>query len=136
LTLVKHIEMAPKQRKKKLAPISGDGPKAPNAPPEPPDRDGWRAAIPSSARIYDYFPGGKDNYPAGRDAGDPVIAHLPNIREATQINRAFVRRAVRYLADRPQAVTARITTVRSVVAVVLSRPDMVGRKSIKWVHAL
>jgi S-adenosyl methyltransferase len=81
--------------------MSGDGLKVPNASLDPPDRDDWRTTfrpdIPSSARIYDYFLGGKDNYPADRDAGDQITAHLPNIREAAQINRAFVRRAVRYL---------------------------------------
>ncbi len=62
-------------------------------PEEPPDRDDWRIAfrpdIPSSARIYDYFLGGKDNYPADRDAADQITAYLPNIREAAQINRAL-----------------------------------------------
>jgi hypothetical protein len=79
----------------------GDGPRAPNGPPGPDDRDDWRTTfrpdIPSSARIYDYFLGGKDNYPADRDAADQITAYLPNIREAAHINRAFVRRAVRYL---------------------------------------
>jgi len=78
--------------------MSGDGPKVPNTSSEPPDRDDWRTTfrpdIPSSARIYDYFLGGKDNYPADRDAGDKIAAYLPNIREAAQINRAFVRRSV------------------------------------------
>jgi hypothetical protein len=81
--------------------MSGDGPNMPNASPDPPDHDDWRTTfrpdIPSSARIYDYFLGGKDNYPADRNAGDQITAYLPNIREAAQINRAFVRRAVRYL---------------------------------------
>ena len=83
--------------------MSGDGPKAPYASPEPPGRDDWRTTfrpdIPSSARIYDYFLGGKDNYPADRDAADQITTHLPNIREAARINRAFVRRAVRYLVN-------------------------------------
>src|SRR5580700_227785 len=83
--------------------MSGDGPKVPNASSEPPGRSDWRTTfrpdIPSSARIYDYFLGGKDNYPADRAAGDQITAYLPNIREAAQINRAFVRRAVRYLVN-------------------------------------
>jgi S-adenosyl methyltransferase len=95
--------MARKTTRGKLALMSGDGPKAPNALPDPPGRDDWRTTfrpdIPSSARIYDYFLGGKDNYPADRDAGDQITAYLPNIREAAQINRAFVRRAVRYLVN-------------------------------------
>jgi hypothetical protein len=95
--------MARKTTRGKLTLMSGDGPEVPNALPEPPDRDDWRTTfrpdIPSSARIYDYFLGGKDNYPADRDAGDQIAAYLPNIREAAQINRAFVRRAVRYLVN-------------------------------------
>jgi hypothetical protein len=83
--------------------MSGDGPKASNGPPEPPGCDDWRTTfrpdIPSSARIYDYFLGGKNNYAADRDAGDQITARLPNIREAAQVNRAFVRRVVRYLVN-------------------------------------
>jgi S-adenosyl methyltransferase len=83
--------------------MSGDGPKASNGPAEPPGRDDWRTIfrpdIPSSARIYDYFLGGKNNYSADRDASDQITARLPNIREAAQINRAFVRRVVRHLVN-------------------------------------
>ena len=83
--------------------MSGDGPKAPRASPDPGDRDDWRTTfrpdIPSSARIYDYFLGGKDHYPADRDAAEQIAAYLPNIREAARINRAFVRRAVRFLVN-------------------------------------
>ena len=41
----------------------------------------------------------KITIPRNRDAGDQITAYLPNIREAAQINRAFVRRAVRYLVN-------------------------------------
>jgi S-adenosyl methyltransferase len=57
----------------------------------------FRPDIPSSARIYDYFLGGKDNFPADREAAEEIASYLPAIREAAHINRAFVRRAVRYL---------------------------------------
>jgi hypothetical protein len=64
------------------------------------DRD-WRTIfrpdIPSSARIYDYFLGGKDNFPADREAAEEIAGYLPGIREAAQWNRAFVGRAVRFL---------------------------------------
>jgi len=86
--------------------MSTDTPKSPvppAGPSDPGDRDDWRTTfrpdIPSSARIYDYFLGGKDNYPADREAARTITAHLPNIREAARINRAFVRRAVRYLVN-------------------------------------
>jgi len=57
----------------------------------------FRPDVPSSARIYDYFLGGKDNYPADREAGDVIAGILPGIRLAAQVNRAFVRRSVHYL---------------------------------------
>jgi hypothetical protein len=67
------------------------------------DSDDWRTTfrpdIPSPARIYDYLLGGKDNYPADRQAGDEIAAHLPNIRQAFAWNRTFLRRAVRFLVN-------------------------------------
>ena len=61
-------------------------------------RTTFRPDIPSPARIYDYLLGGKDNYPADRQAGDQIAARLPNIREAFGWNRSFLRRAVNFLA--------------------------------------
>jgi len=61
-------------------------------------RTTFRPDIPSPARIYDYLLGGKDNYPADRQAGDEIAAYLPNIREACRSNRTFLRRAVNFLA--------------------------------------
>ena len=61
-------------------------------------RTTFRPDIPSPARIYDYLLGGKDNYPADRQAGDEIAARLPNIREACGWNREFLRRAVSFLA--------------------------------------
>ncbi|MGH3420355.1 MAG: SAM-dependent methyltransferase, partial [Streptosporangiaceae bacterium] len=60
-------------------------------------RETFRPDIPSVARIYDYLLGGKDNYPADRAVGESMIAQLPNVRQAVQWNRAFLRRVVRYL---------------------------------------
>jgi hypothetical protein len=64
--------------------------------------DDWRRTfrpdIPSPARIYDYLLGGKDNYPADRQAGDEIAAYLPNIRQAFRWNRTFLRRAVDFFA--------------------------------------
>jgi hypothetical protein len=50
-----------------------------------------------SARVYDYWLGGKDNFAADREAGDQVIAIRPAIRSDVRENRAFLRRAVRFL---------------------------------------
>lgn len=56
---------------------------------------------PSTARMYDYYLGGKDNYPADREAAEEVIARMPpgTIRTAARQNRMFLGRAVRYLAE-------------------------------------
>lgn len=60
----------------------------------------FRPDIPSSARIYDYLLGGKDNYPADREAAEEIVGLLPDIRRAAQWNRAFVGRAVRFLINK------------------------------------
>jgi hypothetical protein len=49
------------------------------------------------ARVYDYWLGGKDHFAADREAGDRVIAIRPAIRSDVRKNRAFLRRAVRFL---------------------------------------
>jgi SAM-dependent methyltransferase len=51
-----------------------------------------------SARVYDYWLGGKDNFAADREAAEQVIAVRPTIRTDVRANRAFLGRAVRYLA--------------------------------------
>ena len=53
---------------------------------------------PHSARMYDYYLGGKDNFPADRAAAEQVLAAFPDGRTGAQQNRAFMYRAVRYLA--------------------------------------
>jgi S-adenosyl methyltransferase len=61
---------------------------------EPPTFDSSVAHI---ARVYNYWLGGKDNYAADRAAGDRTIAEFPGIVVSARANRAFLRRAVRYL---------------------------------------
>src|SRR3954452_21540428 len=53
---------------------------------------------PSVARMYDYYLGGKDNYRVDREAVERVAEAMPEIRQLAQENRAFLRRAVRYMA--------------------------------------
>ncbi len=50
------------------------------------------------ARVYDYWLGGKDNFAADRTAGDEVVQGYPDMLSSVRANRAFLRRAVRYLA--------------------------------------
>ena len=50
------------------------------------------------ARVYNYWLGGKDNFAADRAAGEQAIQAFPNIVLSARANRAFLARAVRFLA--------------------------------------
>jgi len=50
------------------------------------------------ARVYDYWLGGKDNFAADREAAEQVIAANPYVLPGVRANRAFLGRAVRFLA--------------------------------------
>src|SRR5262249_22819484 len=47
---------------------------------------------------YDYLLGGKDNFAADRAAGDQMINAVPTVVTRSRMNRAFLARAVRFLA--------------------------------------
>jgi hypothetical protein len=55
---------------------------------------------PHPARVYDVLLGGKTNYQADREAAQKALENLPIARKAAVENRAFMHRAVRYLAGR------------------------------------
>jgi hypothetical protein len=54
--------------------------------------------VPHSARIWNYWLGGKDNYAIDRAAGDQFSAIYPGIVDIARADRAFLRRVVRFLA--------------------------------------
>ncbi|CQR61883.1 Conserved Hypothetical Protein [Streptomyces leeuwenhoekii] len=51
-----------------------------------------------SARMYDYYLGGKTNYAVDREAAEAVMRVFPAIEVVARVNRAYMHRAVRYLA--------------------------------------
>ena len=61
----------------------------------PPEAHTKRA---NPARVYDYLLGGTDNFLADQDVARALIALAPNSRAIAQANRAFLGRAVRFLA--------------------------------------
>jgi O-methyltransferase involved in polyketide biosynthesis len=61
----------------------------------PPEID---TSVAHSARVWNYFLGGKDNFPVDREAGDEVLALMPEIVDSARADRAFLGRVVRYLA--------------------------------------
>ncbi|HEV7710209.1 MAG TPA: SAM-dependent methyltransferase [Asanoa sp.] len=55
-------------------------------------------SVPHSARVWNYWLGGKDNFAADRAAGDRVREVFPAIVDNARAQRAFLGRAVRHLA--------------------------------------
>ncbi|ANB10279.1 S-adenosyl methyltransferase [Streptomyces ambofaciens] len=54
-------------------------------------------SVPHSARIWNYWLGGKDNYPVDEAAGDAYTAVFPGIVTIARSSRAFLRRNITYL---------------------------------------
>jgi hypothetical protein len=54
--------------------------------------------VPQTARVWNYWLGGKDNYAVDRDLGDEIAKAFPIIVDIARADRAVLSRAVRYLA--------------------------------------
>ncbi|AEN08400.1 MULTISPECIES: SAM-dependent methyltransferase [unclassified Streptomyces] len=67
-----------------------------------PEQDGLTPRIdtsrPHPARMYDWFLGGKDNYPVDEAMGRQMLAVEPGVPVMARVNRAFMHRATRWLA--------------------------------------
>ena len=67
------------------------------------ERPAWAPAEldldrPNAARMYDYYLGGSHNFAVDRELAGKVLETWPDMPRAAQANRAFLRRAVRFLA--------------------------------------
>src|SRR5690606_40171180 len=60
---------------------------------------GIDTSVPSVARIYDYALGGKDNFQVDREAAQELLQIAPEALLFARENRAFLQRAVRFLAE-------------------------------------
>ncbi|MEV7778605.1 SAM-dependent methyltransferase [Kitasatospora sp. NPDC088351] len=67
----------------------------PNWVPEGTDLD-----KPNAARVYDYYLGGSHNFEVDREMARKAIALWPELPQIMRSNRAFLRRAVQFLAER------------------------------------
>jgi len=69
------------------------------SPLQPADPDPrFDPSVPHPARVYAYWLGGKDHYPADRHAAEEVIRRRPQVVAGARANRAFLTRVVRFLA--------------------------------------
>lgn len=57
------------------------------------------AKRPNSARMYDYFLGGAQNFAVDRQAAEQAAAAFPYIRISTRLNRSYLGRVVAYLSE-------------------------------------
>jgi S-adenosyl methyltransferase len=84
-TITKGLEMA------------GEAPREAAEATETAEAPTFDSSVAHIARVYNYWLGGKENYAADRAAGDRTIAEFPGIVVSARANRAFLRRAVRFL---------------------------------------
>ena len=55
-------------------------------------------SLPNVARVWNYLVGGRDNFEADRQAAKQLLAAAPVMEQVAPASRAFLRRAVTYLA--------------------------------------
>ena len=55
-------------------------------------------SVPHSARIWNYWLGGKDNFAVDRAAGDQFRTTFPGVDQVARASRQFLVRSIRYLA--------------------------------------
>jgi hypothetical protein len=60
---------------------------------------GFDPSVPNTARVYSYWLGGKDHFPAGRAEAACLLEIYPPLRDLVRENRAFVIRAVAWAAE-------------------------------------
>ncbi|MFI0479020.1 SAM-dependent methyltransferase [Actinomadura sp. 9N215] len=59
---------------------------------------GIDTSVPHSARIWNYWMGGKDNYPIDQQAGEQFAAIYPGVRDLARVSRYYISRVVQFLA--------------------------------------
>jgi hypothetical protein len=79
-------------------PVTEQHPTAPGEPEQDTAGTGIDTTVPHSARIWNYWLSGKDNYAVDRAAGDQFSAIYPGIVDIARADRAFLGRVIRFLA--------------------------------------
>jgi trans-aconitate methyltransferase len=67
--------------------------------PNPAAKEKVDTSVPASARIWNYWLGGKDNYPVDEAAGDAYAGAYPGIVTIARSSRAYLRRSIRHLVE-------------------------------------
>ena len=95
-----HVPVPPASRPRSQQPRRSNSHLGEESAPAAVDRPppGIDATVPTAARMYDYWLGGHDNFAADRIAALKVAETSPEVPLVAKANRAFLGRAVRYLA--------------------------------------
>ena len=80
------------------APAGADGPGRDDPEPWGPPPAGLDVSMPHPARVWNYWLGGRDFFAADKAAGEEIGREFPHLAQAAQAERAFLVRAVRFLA--------------------------------------
>jgi len=88
------------------------------------------------ARVWNYWLGGKDNYPIDQDVGEQIRTLTPGITDIARASRGFLLRAVRHLADAGKvdqfldigADLPTLTNTHEVTHPLLRAPDTAGTR--------
>jgi hypothetical protein len=59
---------------------------------------GFDVRVPTSARVWNYWVGGKDNFAADREAAEQILEAMPTLRRIAQMSRRFLIDAVHDLS--------------------------------------
>jgi hypothetical protein len=70
-----------------------------SAPSDPQPQWALDTGVPHTARVWNYFLGGEDNFVSDREAGERIAKVNPPILELARASRAFLVRAVRHLTE-------------------------------------
>ncbi|MGP4029521.1 SAM-dependent methyltransferase [Actinomadura sp. 3N407] len=65
---------------------------------QPGPGSGIDTSVSHVARIWNYWLGGKDNYPVDREVGDQILGMLPDVARLARASRLFLNRVVWHLA--------------------------------------
>ncbi|HEU5029845.1 MAG TPA: SAM-dependent methyltransferase [Spirillospora sp.] len=60
---------------------------------------GFDTSVAHPARVYDYWLGGTDNFPADRELGDAMVRAIPALPAMARANRSFMERVTRHLVE-------------------------------------
>ena len=86
-----------------------------------------RTNVSHSARIWNYWLGGKDHYEVDEEVGDQILGFVPELPRSAIADRRFLARSVRYLAEEAGIRPDDVIVVMNGVTMEILSTDAEGR---------